>query len=141
MRKVWNHLDRYRVDHPITKYKSRSGDRYGYFEIPYLPPELSAKSNNEPIKLRVIAVCGEYAEKFPEYKDGSYSWDHVSVSLSDRTPTWLEMAYIKHAFWDKDEVVMQLHVADVNHVNINDNCLHLWKPLKQEIPLPPLGAV
>lgn len=55
-------------------------------------------------------------------------WDHVSVSLSTRTPTWEEMCYIKSLFFTDDEVVMQLHPAKENYVNNHQFCLHLWRP-------------
>ena len=68
-------------------------------------------------------------------------WEHVSVSLPNRCPNWLEMCHIKDLFWDKNEAVMQLHPAKSEYVNIHQFCLHLWKPLKAEIPLPPMVAV
>ncbi|HJA81276.1 MAG TPA: hypothetical protein H9776_05930 [Candidatus Mediterraneibacter intestinipullorum] len=64
-------------------------------------------------------------------------WEHVSVCPSNRVPTWNEMCQIKDMFWDDDEVVMQLHPAKSNYVNLMENCLHLWKPIHKEIPVPP----
>lgn len=64
-------------------------------------------------------------------------WEHVSVSLPDRCPTWEEMDWIKRMFWRPDETAMQLHVPESQHVNIHEHCLHLWRPAKQPIPLPP----
>lgn len=64
-------------------------------------------------------------------------WDHVSVSLEQRCPNWREMSYIKNLFWNDEEVVMQLHVAKKDHINLHPFCLHLWKPHDKEIPLPP----
>ena len=72
----------------------------------------------------VIASCGG-------------GWEHVSVCPSNRTPDWNEMCAIKDMFWNDDEVVMQLHLAKSNYVNLMPNCLHLWKPIGQEIPVPP----
>jgi len=68
-------------------------------------------------------------------------WEHVSVSLKERTPTYEEMDYIKRLFWKDDETVMQLHVPRTDHINIHDNCLHLWRPKDGMIPLPPKGCV
>lgn len=65
------------------------------------------------------------------------NWEHVSVSLNSRCPNWQEMTFIKDLFWNDDEVVMQLHVAKKDHININPYCLHLWRPIEREIPLPP----
>lgn len=64
-------------------------------------------------------------------------WEHVSVSLNHRCPSWREMCYIKDLFWNDDDVVMQLHVAKKNHINVHPFCLHMWRPLDAVIPLPP----
>ena len=64
-------------------------------------------------------------------------WEHVSVHPSNRTPDWDEMCAIKDMFWNGDEVVMQFHPAKSNYVNLMLNCLHLWRPIEHEIPVPP----
>jgi len=64
-------------------------------------------------------------------------WEHVSVSRKSRTPSYEDMDWIKHAFWDNDQCVMQLHVPIADHINYHSNCLHLWRPIDQEIPRPP----
>ena len=63
-------------------------------------------------------------------------WEHVSVSRKSRMPTYEDMDQIKQEFWEADDVVMQLHVARRNHVNCHPYCLHLWRPIDAEIPLP-----
>lgn len=68
-------------------------------------------------------------------------WDHVSVSLPNRTPTWEEMCFIKALFFEPTEVVMQLHPAKSEYVNHHTNCLHLWRPQDKRIPLPPIEFV
>jgi hypothetical protein len=64
-------------------------------------------------------------------------WEHVSVSLKNRCPNWPEMSFVKGLFWDDEEAVMQLHPPKSDYVNCHPYCLHLWKPLGVEIPLPP----
>lgn len=66
-------------------------------------------------------------------------WDHVSVSLRFRCPTWDEMSYVKDLFWKGEEPVIQVHPAKTEHVNIHPFCLHLWKPNEEgaSILLPP----
>lgn len=66
-------------------------------------------------RLRVIASAGQ-------------GWDHVSVSLPNRCPTWEEMDTVKNLFFKEDEVVMQLHVNGKAKVNLHPYCLHLWRP-------------
>ncbi len=68
-------------------------------------------------------------------------WEHVSVSLSHRTPNWREMCFIKALFWDGEDVVIQYHPKKSESVNRYENCLHLWRPVGQEIPTPPKELV
>lgn len=68
-------------------------------------------------------------------------WDHVSVSLPDRCPTWDEMNFVKDQFFGSHETVMQLHPAKQNYVNCHPFCLHLWKPHQEAISLPPTVMV
>ncbi|GAX06827.1 hypothetical protein IWT25_02174 [Secundilactobacillus pentosiphilus] len=93
------------------------GDDGGMFEYQY-----------EARKYRIIASFGG-------------GWDHVSISNPTRTPNWDVMCRIKDIFFDPDEVVMQLHPAKDNYVNIHEHCLHLWKPQHAEIPVPPIEMV
>ena len=68
--------------------------------------------------------------------DGA-GWEHVSVSLPNRCPTWLEMCHVKKAFWGDDNCVMQLHPPRSQYVNHHPFCLHLWRPIGADIPVPP----
>ena len=77
--------------------------------------------------LRMIASGGPYCE----------GWEHVSVSLEKRCPTWEEMCFVKDLFWLPGECVMQLHPPEEEWVNNHPFCLHLWRPLEAIIPLPP----
>ena len=79
---------------------------------------------HESYELQVIASDGE-------------GWEHVSVSLPTRTPSWKQMCYIKSLFWEDQDCVVQYHPPKSEYVNNHNYCLHLWKPIGQEIPLPP----
>lgn len=73
-------------------------------------------------------------------------WEHVSVRAVEsgnrsRIPTYWEMQFIKEHFWTDDEVVMQLHVAKKDHLNLHPHVLHLWRPIDKVIPLPPSKMV
>jgi hypothetical protein len=110
-------------DHDADKMfglKDEDRAHYGAFLIVRLGTGYLAKR----IALRVMATTGE-------------GWDHVSVSLSDRTPTWEEMEFVKTLFFRPDEAAMQLHVPAADHVNNHPFCLHIWRPQKAEIPRPP----
>lgn len=64
-------------------------------------------------------------------------FEHLSVSTPVRTPTWDEMCKMKEIFWRDDEVCMQLHPKKEEYVNNHNYCLHIWKPIDKEIPMPP----
>jgi hypothetical protein len=74
--------------------------------------------------------------------DGS-GWEHVSVTdqttsrSPDKPPTWDDMCFVKSAFWDDEECVIQYHVPRAEWINIHPGCLHLWRPIGVEIPRPP----
>lgn len=63
-------------------------------------------------------------------------WDHVSVGLDRRCPTWEEMDAIKRLFFRDDEWAVQYHPADAECINNHPFCLHLWRPQGIEIPKP-----
>jgi hypothetical protein len=113
-------LERYRVHDGL--WGSNEGDDFGSFRI-----------NPGPFgeALHVIASPG----------DENIQWEHVSVSTRRRCPTWKEMSLIKDLFWDQEETVMQLHPPKSTWINNHPYCLHLWRPLHIEIPLPPSIAV
>lgn len=63
-------------------------------------------------------------------------WDHVSVALSHRCPTWEEMEHVRELFFRDDETVMQLSVPRTEHINQHPYCLHWWRPQAATIPRP-----
>lgn len=74
------------------------------------------------------------------FSDGE-GWEHVSVACQYHPPTWYEMSWIKRQFWPADATVMQLHVPESEHIDINKNVLHLWRPIGVKIPRPPADLV
>ena len=100
-------------------YRSPAGADYGAFSVP----------GPCGAELRVIASSGN--------PQTGIDWEHVSVSLRNRTPNWREMCFIKDLFWDEEESVMQLHPPKSRWVNNHQFCLHMWRPTACEIPLPP----
>lgn len=108
----WTHLERHRL-------AGQPGDPCGAFEVPHVPTN---------VRLRIVA-------------SSDFGWEHVSVSLPNRTPNWREMEFVCRLFWGEDEAVMQLHPPRSEWVSNHPNCLHLWKPTGAEIPLPPSWMV
>lgn len=68
-------------------------------------------------------------------------WEHVSVSRSDRCPTWEEMCQVKALFWDGDDCVVQYHPPETDYVNNHPYCLHMWRPTEEAMPAPPSWMV
>jgi len=70
-----------------------------------------------------------------------FSWgcgfEHLSVSTPIKCPTWEQMCKMKDIFWRDDEVCMQLHPKKEDYVNCMQYCLHIWRPIDKEIPMPP----
>lgn len=64
-------------------------------------------------------------------------WEHVSISKKYECPTWEEMSRMKELFWDDpDDCVVQYHPPKSQYVNNHPYCLHLWRPIGKEMPLP-----
>ena len=119
-------IEKYRiVTGPMASDKSYGAN--GAFFIPY-----------KDIGLRIVASDG-YGWEDSDLP--GHPWEHVSVSLENRCPKWDEMDYVKNIFWRDDETVMQFHVPRDQHINHHDFCLHLWKPIGVDIPLPPSVTV
>jgi hypothetical protein len=76
----------------------------GVFQIPV----------NDSYLLNVIASDGN-------------GWEHVSVSLPNRTPTWDEMCLIKNEFWGDEDLVIQFHPQKSQYVDCHPHCLHMWR--------------
>lgn len=89
----------------------------GVFFIPNPDPRIN-------LPLRVVCSDAE-------------GWEHVSASLPTRAPTWGEMCFLKDLFWDPEDTVMQLHPPRSQWISNHPYCLHMWRPIGQEIPMPP----
>lgn len=80
-------------------------------------------------------------EKYSVIASSGDGWEHVSISHKHKIPSWRAMCELKDLFFHEHETVMQLHPPKENYINNHPNCLHLWRPLGQEIPTPPLYMV
>ena len=81
------------------------------------------------------------SRKFTLIASDGDDWEHVSVSLPDRCPTWSEMCFMKDLFWDDTDCVVQYHPPKVDYVNNHPYCLHLWRDMNTEITRPPAVMV
>ena len=62
-------------------------------------------------------------------------WEHVSVSSMKKKqlPDWETMCRLKEAFWEDEEMVVQIHPKKseyVHGVGGLENVLHLWRPVE-----------
>ena len=107
-------IEQYRnQNNPIGK--SPHGVNYGWFTIHRVSGTLQVMSSGS----------------------GNSEWEHVSVSLRDRCPTWEEMCFVKNLFWHEEETVIQFHPKITKYVNKCKTCLHLWKKADHDHELPP----
>ena len=123
-------FDPYRVDGTNPKYRRVQNDKSGSFVFPFGKPDVAPAAH---LFIRCIASNGG-------------NWDHVSVSVADmsgkvRTPIWEIMEWTKRRFFFPHEVCYQLHVAEKDHISINDHVLHIWRHHSKKVPLPPKGYV
>ena len=87
----------------------------------------------------VFGPCGEKLKIIAS--DGTSSdadaWEHVSISTRRRVPNWQEMCFVKDLFWNDEECVVQFHPPKSEYINNHPYCLHLWRPLDRQMPMPP----
>ena len=83
----------------------------------------------------------KFSNKCEDMLNFIFSWgggfEHLSVSTPVRTPTWEQMCLMKDIFWRDDKICMELHPKKEEYVDNMPYCLHIWRPIDQEIPTPP----
>jgi hypothetical protein len=118
--------EKYRAAHPLYRAArplygaTPAGSSWGYFEIG---------------GLRIISSGSV------DGNEAGAGWEHVSVSLHDRCPTWDEMKKVKELFWRDDETVIQFHPSKGQYISKCETCLHLWRKPGAEAELPPAELI
>ena len=64
-------------------------------------------------------------------------WEHCSVSMPTRCPSWEQMCAIKDLFFKEEECCVEYHPAKDDYVNNHPYCLHIWRPINEDLPKPP----
>lgn len=122
MRTDWSHLESARVRSARRSFDSNPGDRAGVFVF---------KSKG------VEAVCIVHDGLFGGNPTG---WEHVSLTMRYDgelvMPSWSWMCWVKDQFWGPEEAVMQIHPPSSDYVNTHPTCLHLWRQVGKNPPLP-----
>lgn len=122
--------EKYRMkDHPLYPPEESKAQGAGAFILPGVKP-------NKVIKLLAIASQAE-------------GWQHVSITLFnvrtkqtiEKTPSWVEMCYVKGLFWDAEDFAVQFHPPESEYVSLHPNCLHLWRPVDGAMQRPPSWMV
>lgn len=72
-----------------------------------------------------------------------YGWRHLSVSNAQKSqiPPWNVMCRLKDSFFGDDSWAVQYHPAKSDHVNDHAGVLHLWEPLEDKLPQPPVFLI
>lgn len=112
-----NELNHYRRSDLELRLGGLGGAKGGVFVVPF-----------ENVELRVIASSDK-------------NWDHVSVSLETRCPTWSEMEAVRKLFSKSHEVWFQLGMPESDHISFHPFCLHWWRHHFRELKLPPAEMV
>jgi hypothetical protein len=70
-------------------------------------------------------------------------WKHLSIKNAQRRilPPWNVMCRVKELFYADDEWAVQFHPAREDYVNDHPGVLHLWCPLNESLPKPPICMV
>lgn len=117
--------EEYRYRNPGGIYDSEPGSPYGAFRLP------GSVTGGRAVR---VMAC-----------DGTLSgWEHVSVTLIDqpkKAPSWPEMCAVKACFWDDTDCVVQFHPPKTDYVNLHTGCLHLWRCVQADFPMPPIECV
>jgi hypothetical protein len=70
-------------------------------------------------------------------------WRHLSVSNAQKKviPSWQTMCRLRDLFFDTSSWVVQYHPPRETYVNDHPFTLHLWEPLEETLPTPPVILV
>ncbi len=56
-------------------------------------------------------------------------WEHLSVSMPSKTPSWDQMCKMKEVFFDDEEEAVEYHPKKSEYINAHPHCLHIWRPI------------
>ena len=69
-----------------------------------------------------------HADAFkPVFGNDENGYEHVSVDMKERDPTWGEMCQVKDTFWHDEEECYEIHPRKSEYINMRQHCLHIWR--------------
>ena len=102
--------------------------------------------HNAISKGRDLIVYGSDGRDWERSQLPGPKWEHVSVHAVTGNgipciPTWREMCHVKDLFWEEEACVIQYHPPQSSYYNLHTHVLHLWRPVGQAVPMPPLETL
>ena len=101
-----------------------------YKELP-IAPEFGARAAEY---MRAWAFNGLQIIATAAVMDDGREWLHVSVARRNRLPTYEEIARVKRDFIGDDKKAISVLPEKKYHVNIHENCLHLFYSAENPLP-------
>ncbi|MBM4319777.1 MAG: hypothetical protein FJ125_07420 [Deltaproteobacteria bacterium] len=110
--RISKELERFRIQRPAMLEKDEPDETSGFFRLETVERGIAGRK-----KKRMIVAVSTLE-----------GWEHASVSLAHRCPTWEEMCRVKDLLWDPEDAVVQYHPPRSQYVNGMQTCLHMWRP-------------
>ena len=93
--------------------------------------------NGKVMKLKLEVHSRKDSNKALVHMTCIDGWEHLSVSFSNKIPSWLVMEEMKEMFFKDDEEAFQFHPKLDNYVNNNEYTLHIWRKTDGTMEPPP----
>lgn len=93
---------------------------------PLDPKGVYARAYATKDKLAVIVSVAVY--------DDGREWLHVSMSRKNRIPSYSDIVLVKQSFIGVNKKAVMVFPEQENHVNIHNNCLHLFYCAENPLP-------
>lgn len=120
-------MDKEKLYKLAERYQNKADTAYNAYQETGITRYDTAHLNHPSYKPEAVVIVASWGG----------GWEHVSVSLARRCPTWEEMCMIKDIFWGEEECVVEYHPPRSQYVNRHPYCLHLWKKIGEEFETPP----
>lgn len=90
---------------------------------------------------QTLCIIASDATDWDDAQLGRPRWEHVSVHVDGRCPTYEEMMEVRGWFWLETETVVQFSVPQSEHINLHPHTLHMWRCIDEAVIQPPRECV